>query len=161
VSTLAPLTSSTTGLPTVAPASVHEGSATVKQDYAAAQGFEEMLLAQLSSSLVRSSGLSGEGGEVGGEGEAGGEGGEAGASAAGSGMLTSLLPQALTEGVMHDGGLGLASQLMSSLDPSPPAGSRAVAPTAGASGGSPAGAGAAVSDGSVARDAALTGGASA
>ena len=33
-------------------------------------------------------------------------------------MLSSLLPQTLTEGVMRAGGLGLAGQLMSSLDPS-------------------------------------------
>ncbi len=50
-----------------APASVRNGSAAVKQAYASAQGFEEMLLQQLSSSLVQSSGLSGEG-EASGEG---------------------------------------------------------------------------------------------
>ena len=33
-------------------------------------------------------------------------------------MLSSLLPQTLTEGVMREGGLGLAGQLMGSLDPS-------------------------------------------
>jgi hypothetical protein len=152
VNTLAPLTPSAAGVPTVdealAPASVRNGSATVKQDYAAAQGFEEMLLAQLSSSLVQSSGLSGEGGEGGSEGEAGGAGGEEGASAAGGGgMLSSLLPQALAEGVMHGGGLGLASHLMGTLDPSASAGAGAVAPAGGASGGSPAGA-AGASDGS-------------
>jgi hypothetical protein len=93
-----------------APASVRNGSASVKQAYASAQGFEEMLLQQLSSSLMQSSGLSGEG-ESGEEGssEAGGE--------AGSSMLSSLLPQTLTEGVMREGGLGLAGQLMGSLDP--------------------------------------------
>ncbi len=133
MNTLSALTPSVAGLPTVdgalAPASVRGGSAAVKQDYAAAQGFEEMLLAQLSSSLVQSSGLSGEGGEAGSEGEAGGEGGE-GAAATGGGMLTSLLPQALTEGVMHGGGLGLASHLMGSLAPST---SATVRPTGGAS----------------------------
>jgi Rod binding domain-containing protein len=106
---------SPTGAPVVdeahAPASVRSGSAAVKAAYASAQGFEEMLLQQLSSSLVQSSGLSGEG-ESGEEGssEAGGE--------AGSSMLSSLLPQTLTEGVMREGGLGLAGQLMGSLDPS-------------------------------------------
>lgn len=139
---LTPLTPSAAGVPTVdtalEPASVRNGSATVKQDYAAAQSFEETLLAQLSSSLVQSSGLSGEGGEGGGEGESG-EGGEA-AAATGGGMLTSLLPQALTEGVMHGGGLGLASHLMGTLDPSASAGAGAVAPAVGVSGGSPAGA---------------------
>jgi Rod binding domain-containing protein len=122
-----------TGLPAVdeanAPASIRNGSATVKQAYSSARGFEEMLLQQLSSSLVQSSGLSGEG-------ESSGEGaGEEGSSEGGSqaSMLSSLLPQTLTEGVMRAGGLGLAGQLMSSLDPSA---SATAAPTsAGSSGG--------------------------
>jgi hypothetical protein len=154
----------------LAPASVRTGSAAVKQAYAAAQGFEEMLLAQLSSSLEHSSGLSGEGGE-GSEGEAGGEGGE-GAAATGGGMLTSLLPQALTEGVMHGGGLGLAPHLMGTLAPSASAGAGAIAPAvavsggspagaAGASSGSPAGAAGGASGGSVAHGVGPTGGASA
>jgi hypothetical protein len=97
-----------------APASVRNGSATVKQAYSSAQDFEEMLLQQLSSSLVQSSGLSGEG-ESSGEGS-GEEGSPEGGGAAS--MLSSLLPQTLTEGVMGAGGLGLAGQMMSSLDPS-------------------------------------------
>jgi hypothetical protein len=135
MSSLAPIGASSvtstaaTGLPAVdeanAPASVRDGSAAVKQAYSSAQGFEEMLLQQLSSSLVQSSGLSGEG-------ESSGEGsGEEGSSEGGSeaSMLSSLLPQTLTEGVMHAGGLGLAGQLMSSLDPSA---SAAAAPTSAA-----------------------------
>jgi len=51
-----------------APAAVRNGSATVKKAYASAQGFEEMLLQQLSQSMLQSSGLGGEG-EGGGEGE--------------------------------------------------------------------------------------------
>ena len=89
--------------------SVREGSATVKQAYANAQGFEEMLLQQLSQSLVQSSGLGGES-EAGGEGSSGEEGASLGGES--SGMLSSLLPQTLTEGVMRQGGLGLATQLM-------------------------------------------------
>jgi hypothetical protein len=121
MSSLAPLaaTVTSTATPVVdeahAPASVRNGSAAVKQDYATAQGFEEMLLQQLSSSLVQSSGLSGEGESGEGSGEEGSSetGGEAG-----GGMLASLLPQTLTEGVMREGGLGMAGQLMHSLDPS-------------------------------------------
>jgi hypothetical protein len=111
-----------------APASVRNGSASVKQAYATAQGFEEMLLQQLSSSLVQSSGLSGEGESGEGSGEAGASetGGEAG-----GGMLSSLLPQTLTEGVMREGGLGMAGQLMGSLDPS--ASAKGTTPTGGAS----------------------------
>jgi Rod binding domain-containing protein len=118
VSPTAGLPTTTAALPiaaeTRAPASVREGSATVKQAYANAQGFEEMLLQQLSQSLVQSSGLGGES-EAGGEGSSGEEGASLGGES--SGMLSSLLPQTLTEGVMRQGGLGLATQLMRSLDP--------------------------------------------
>ncbi len=123
MSSLAPLTAAplaSAGLSVVdeahAPASVRNGSASVKQAYSSAQGFEEMLLQQLSSSLVQSSGLSGEG-ESSGEGS-GEEGSSEAGGEAGGGMLSSLLPQTLTEGVMRAGGLGLAGQLMHSLDPS-------------------------------------------
>jgi Rod binding domain-containing protein len=115
---------------TRAPASVRAGSATVKQAYANAQGFEEMLLQQLSQSLVQSSGLSGES-EAGGEGSSGEEGASLGGES--SGMLASLLPQTLTEGVMRQGGLGLATQLMNSLDPAA-ASSAATAAGAGTAG---------------------------
>jgi Rod binding domain-containing protein len=131
MSSLAPVTS--TGLPIVdeahAPAYVRAGSAAVKQDYATAQGFEEMLLQQLSQSLAQSSGLSGES-ESSGE-----EGSSEGSGEGGSGMLASLLPQTLTEGVMRDGGLGLATQMMHTLDPSAAGGSLggALASTGGAS----------------------------
>ena len=78
-----------TGLPVAdaanAPASVRNGSTAVKQAYSSARGFEEMLLQQLSSSLVQSSGLSGEG-ESSGEGS-GEEGSSGGGSEANDGTL--------------------------------------------------------------------------
>ncbi len=119
-----------------APAAVRNGSATVKKAYASAQGFEEMLMQQLSQAMLQSSGLGGEGGSEGEE-SSGGSSGE-------GGMLTSLLPQALTEGVMREGGLGLATQLMSSLDPA----ASANAAGASASGGTASGAGASSQDAS-------------
>lgn len=128
-----------TGLPALgeanAPASVRNGDAAVKQAYAAAKGFEEMLLQQLSQSLTQSSGLSGES-EAGAGGEgSGAEGSPGGSGDAGMGMLASLLPQTLTEGVMREGGLGLATQLMGTLDPAATAGvtKGTVAATGGAS----------------------------
>jgi Rod binding domain-containing protein len=107
------------------PAAVRNGSSAVKQAYSSAQDFEEMLMQQLSQSMLQSSGLGGEGG---GEGE---EGSAEGSSGGEGGMLTSLLPQALTEGVMREGGLGLATQLMSSLDPAAGASASAAAGTGG------------------------------
>lgn len=125
------------------PDSVRNGSAAVKQAYASAQGFEEMLLQQLSQTLVQSSGLSGES-EANGEGS-GEEGALEGGGGAPSSMLSSMLPQTLADGVMHAGGLGLAAQLVGALDhavSSTPAAaasaSATIDPAGGASAGLPA-----------------------
>ncbi|HWX44133.1 MAG TPA: hypothetical protein VNY52_02300 [Solirubrobacteraceae bacterium] len=120
-----------------APASVRDGSKAVKQAYETAQGFEEMLLQQLSQSLVQSSGLTGEGDVAG---EASSEEGVGGGPGGGGSMLTSLLPQTLAEGVMREGGLGIATQLMGALDPAATTG--AIGQTGGVSvGGSASGSG--------------------
>lgn len=114
---------------TLAPAWVRKGSATTQKAYETALAFEEMLVEQLSQSLTASSGLGAEGGE-------GGEGGEGEAAASGGGAggpLSSMLPQALTSGVMGAGGLGLAAQMTREL---------AGAAAAGASGADESGAGA-------------------
>lgn len=106
-----------TGLPpidtTFEPASVRNGSPAVKQAYSDALNFESMLVQQLSSSLAATSGLGGAG--AGGEGESE-EGESAGESSAASSQLSSLLPQTLTESVMSHGGLGLAKQMVSSIE---------------------------------------------
>ena len=108
-----PLSSS--GLPTVnqtlEPAWVRKGSAATQKAYETALAFEQMLVEELSQSLTASSGLGGEGGAEGesSEGSAGGGGGGA------SGPLSSMLPQALTSGVMSAGGLGLAAQMTRQL----------------------------------------------
>lgn len=95
------------GLPavnqTLEPAWVRNGSAATQKAYQTALAFEQMLVEELSQSLTASSGLGGEEGES-------SEGGSSGSSAA-SGPISSMLPQALTSGVMNDGGLGLAAQM--------------------------------------------------
>jgi hypothetical protein len=114
-----------------APASVRNGSASVKQAYAAARSFEAVLLQQLTSSLAAGSGMSGEGESEGSSEESslGGSSGEAS-----GGMLASTMPSTLAETLMRSGGLGIAAQLMGPHVPgaSVPAGVTA-------SGGSPAG----------------------
>ncbi len=116
------------------PAAVRENAPGARQAYATARSFEEMLLGQLSQSLMQSSGVTGEG-----EGE-NGEGGSEGEGE--GGMVASLLPQTLTEGVLRAGGLGLAAQLMNAVDPGLAAGSAAPSTAASASasvdGGGPA-----------------------
>jgi hypothetical protein len=91
---------------------VRRGSPATKQAYESALAFEQTLVEQLSKSLTAASGL---GGESSAEGEASSE---EGASADGAGVaeLSSLLPQALSSGVMNAGGLGLAAQMTGQLE---------------------------------------------
>jgi Rod binding domain-containing protein len=102
------------GPPTLAasvePAFVRNGSSAVKNAYKEAVGFEEMLVEQLSKSLSQTGGL-GEGGSEGGE----GEGEEGGGSMS---LVSSMLPQTLAESLTRGGGLGLATQLTTAIDPS-------------------------------------------
>lgn len=112
MSALTGLTSAGTGsgLPVVSAATepefVRKGSASVKSAYQEALGFEEMLVEQLTKSMSEAGGL-GESGQSG-EGE-----GEEGSSTS---MLTSIVPQTLSEALTRGGGLGLASQLTSEID---------------------------------------------
>lgn len=103
--------------PTVAasvePAFVRNGSTTVKNAYKEAVGFEEMLAEQLSKSMSEAGGLAESGSEGGSEG--GGEGEEGGGSMS---LVSSMLPQTLAESLTRGGGLGLATQLTTEIDPS-------------------------------------------
>jgi hypothetical protein len=109
-----PTTGSTSGLPIVnqalEPAWVRHGSASTQKAYDSALSFEQTLVEQLSQSLASAGGLSGESSE----GESGSE--EGGSSGGANGELASLIPQALTNSVMHAGGLGLAAQMTHQLE---------------------------------------------
>jgi len=91
-----------TGLPVIAqsrePAWVRNGSRSTQQSYQEALAFEQVMVEQLSSSLVPKSE----------EGE--GALGEEGAQSSEPGM-SALAPQALAGAIMGDGGLGLAAEL--------------------------------------------------
>ncbi len=126
------------------PAWVRKGSAATQKAYETALGFEEMLVEELSQSLAASSGLGGESGE---EGE-GSEAGSLGGGGAG-GPFASMLPGALTSGVMSAGGLGLAAQMTRQLQGAAGAapaetgaattgGTGATAPASGSAGSAPA-----------------------
>jgi Rod binding domain-containing protein len=95
---------------TLEPAWVRHGSASTQKAYQTALDFEQMLVEQLSQSMTATSGL---GGETSGEGETPGEESSAGI---GNSPLSSMLPQALTSGVMNAGGLGLAAQMTRELE---------------------------------------------
>jgi Rod binding domain-containing protein len=109
------MTVEASGLPAVnqalEPAWVRHGSASTQKTYETALAFEEMLVQQLSQSLTATSGLEGESSQ---SGETGSEAG--GSPSMGTSQLSSLLPQALSTGVMSAGGLGLAAQLTRALE---------------------------------------------
>ena len=106
------------GLPAVnqalEPAWVRRGSAATQKTYQTALAFEETLVNELSQALTAASGL-GEGTSQ--EGESGAEDGGASGSEATPAGLSSMLPQALSQGVMSAGGLGLAAQLTRDMQP--------------------------------------------
>jgi hypothetical protein len=72
----------------------------------AAGGFEQLLVSQLSQSLVAGSGL-----------ESTGEEGEGSAAQPGGGVVSSLVSQALSEAVTRGGGLGLAGRQHATATP--------------------------------------------
>lgn len=107
-------TPSAGGLPMVdqafEPEWVRDGSPATQKAYVLAESFEAMLVQQLSQSMAGTSGLEGEEGSTAGEGDAPG-------TTPQPSRLSTLLPQALSEGVMRAGGLGMAAQLTRELMP--------------------------------------------
>jgi Rod binding domain-containing protein len=148
---------------TLEPAWVRKGSVSTQKAYETALAFEQMLVEQLSQSLTASSGLGGESGQ---EGESS-EGSSGGAGA--NGPLSSMLPQALTSGVMSAGGLGLAAQMTRQLAGAAASATGAVAGVDGTTGGTsastgtsaPASASSGTSIGGTSAPASVSGGASA
>lgn len=84
------------------PADIRQAPQARKDAYAAGLGFERLLVQQLSESLTRSTGE----------------------ALGGDSPYASLLPDALTDGVIAGGGLGLARQLADAIEPPADAGGR-------------------------------------
>jgi hypothetical protein len=97
--------------------------ATGQATAAEAQAFERLLVGQLAQQLASSAGLTGSGDDASGGGTAGDQ------------ALAAFVPQALTDAVMADGGLGIAA----SLAPAAASGAAAttVPPAAAPAGGMP------------------------
>ncbi len=107
---------------TALPAGVRAGNAKAKEAYAEGLQFEQVLVEQLTQQLAAgsSSGSSGTDSSSGSDSEDsdGGLGsGLLGDSSAASGYA-SLIPQALTSTIMAGGGLGIAQEIASAIDPS-------------------------------------------
>ena len=88
-------------LPSVLPAEVRNGGKEAKEAYAAALGFERMLVKQLTKSLTDSAAIGGA------------EKGESGSPAAYREMISDGIADAITQG----GGIGLAQDLYAQIAP--------------------------------------------
>jgi Rod binding domain-containing protein len=98
------------GLPVVdqaaLPAEVRNGTAKQKQAYAAALGFERMLVEQLTKSLAQ---------DATGAGSDDSEDGSTDSGMSGASMYSQLISSSLADSVQQQGGLGLANDLYRSL----------------------------------------------
>jgi Rod binding domain-containing protein len=103
------------------PASVRNGTTAQKNAYTTALGFEQMLVDQLSQELASTT-------QTDGTSDSGDDSGSSDDSTTTSSSLlggsdpatstyAQLLPTALSQGVMSAGGLGVAQEIASSLDP--------------------------------------------
>jgi Rod binding domain-containing protein len=96
------------GLPivsdTLLPADVRAGSASDKQHYKAALGFEQMLVGQLVQTMTGADTSSGDGDET--------------ANPMASGPMAGQMQDALTSALMSAGGLGLAGQIYKGMQAS-------------------------------------------
>jgi len=112
---------SATGLPPVneslVPASIRNGPPAAKSAYETALGFEDVLVNQLAQEMMATvSSSTGSGSDDGSSDGSDGSGGSGGSDPM-SGAYSQLLPQALTSGIMSAGGLGIAQQIATALDP--------------------------------------------
>lgn len=100
------------------PQNIRTGDATARQAYVQGLAFEDVLVNELTQQMSSTISGSTDGSSSSDyDSSAGGSSGS-GLSGSGSSAFSSLIPQALTSGIMDDGGLGIADQLAASLDPS-------------------------------------------
>ena len=101
------------------PDNIRNGTPEQKQAYTSALGFEQMLVDQLSQAMASSASSDGSSSD-GGDGSDSSDTGSSsllGGSDPASQTYAQLLPTALTSSVMSAGGLGIAQQLASAIDP--------------------------------------------
>ncbi len=98
--------------PASEPAAIRSGNTAAKQAYAVGQEFEQLLVQQLAQEMTSTAGTDSGDGSSTGDSSAGLMGSDPASS-----TYASLLPQALTTGVMSAGGLGVAMQIAEGIDP--------------------------------------------
>lgn len=101
------------------PANIRNGNATAKKAYQEALGFEDILVQQLTQELASTVTSSSDGSSDDGSGDSssGSSGGILGSDPSTS-AFASMIPTALTQSIMSNGGLGIADQLAQAIDPS-------------------------------------------
>jgi hypothetical protein len=120
---------SAAGLPPVdqsqLPAAIRTGGPAAKNAYETALGFEQVLVDQLAQELTATVADSGDGSSASDGSGGDGSGGDGSSDATGlmgsdpaSSEYAQLLPQALTSSIMSAGGVGIAQEIATSLDPS-------------------------------------------
>ena len=116
--------SSSSALPVVAqtavPEAVRRGGATAQHAYQVGLAFEQMLTNELAQSMSQTiGGTDGSSDGLGGSTDSGdGLGGSGSGGSLGSSPYASMIPQALTSGLMSGGGTGIAMQIAQGIDPS-------------------------------------------
>jgi Rod binding domain-containing protein len=110
--------------PALEPADIRNGNAQAKQAYQEALGFEDILVQQLTQELSStvsspsdSLGMDDSGDDSGDDSDSDSSGGILGSDPSTS-AFASMIPQALTQSIMSNGGLGIAQELVQSIDPS-------------------------------------------
>ena len=103
------------------PANIRNGNATAQKAYQEALGFEDILVQQLTQELAStvtspSDGSSSGDGSSDSSDSSDSSGGILGSDPSTS-MFASMIPTALTQSIMSNGGLGIASQLAQAIDP--------------------------------------------
>ena len=94
------------------PAAVRNGNRAAKQAYQAGLAFEQMLVDQLAQEMSATVGGSSDGTD-----SSGGGTGLLGSTDPATSTFAQMLPDALGTGVMSAGGLGVAAQIATSMDP--------------------------------------------
>ncbi|HLJ03322.1 MAG TPA: hypothetical protein VKT31_07765 [Solirubrobacteraceae bacterium] len=100
--------------PATEPAAIRNGGPVAQRAYQTGLAFEQMLVDQLSQELAATAGTSPDGSDSSGSSDTTGLMGSDPATSS----YAQLLPQALSSGVMSAGGLGVAAQIASAIDPS-------------------------------------------
>lgn len=103
------------------PANVRDGNQQAREAYVEGLAFEQILVGeltqQMASTLSGSTGVDGTSSYYGYD-STGSDSSSSGIGLSGASAFGSMIPQALTEGIMAGGGLGIADEIAAAVDPS-------------------------------------------